>query len=187
MLKRVIKREHGVITLETGIVLPIFIMLLLFFYGIIIMFLGDQAITHALSQTAQSLSLDSYASNMVDYSKIERAEDLAQALYSNLFDSDEYFSSNEKWYDEGGDALLETVENRFVGYLSGGRTTPKTYADDLLEYVGVVNGLEGFDFSATNVTDNVLTITVKYQQEFLFDFHGLASFDKEYVISVKMW
>lgn len=187
MLKRVIKCEHGVVTLETGIVLPIFIMLLLFFYGIIIMFLGDQAITHALSQAAQSLSLDSYASSMVDYSKIENAEDLAQALYSNLFDSDEYFSSNAKWHEEGGDVLLETVENRFLGYLSGGRSAPKSYADDLLEYVGVVGGLDGFDFSETNVTDNVLTITVKYQQAFLFDFHGLANIDKEYVISVKMW
>lgn len=187
MLKRVIKGERGVVTLETGIVLPIFIMLLLFFYGIIIMFLGDQVITHALSQAAQSLSLDSYASSMVDYSKIESAEDLAQALYSNLFDSDEYFSSNAKWHEEGGDVLLETVENRFVGYLSGGRTAPKTYADDLLEFVGVVNGLEGFDFSETTVSDKVLTIKVTYQQEFLFDFHGLASFDKEYVITVKMW
>lgn len=54
------KSEDGTISLEACIVVPIFIFLILFIYGFIVMFMGQQMISHSMLQSAESLSLDSY-------------------------------------------------------------------------------------------------------------------------------
>ena len=62
-----------------------------------------------------------------------------------------------------------------------------TRADEKLKAMGVKNGLAGLDFSDTKIEGNTLTIIVKYKQEFIFNFQGLAAFDRQQKISITLW
>lgn len=53
------KSEDGTISLEACIVVPI-LFSYTFIYGFIVMFMGQQMISHSMLQSAESLSLDSY-------------------------------------------------------------------------------------------------------------------------------
>lgn len=189
MLKRFVKENRAVVSLEASIVLPMFIMLLLFFYGIIIMFLGQQMMSHALTQSAQSLSLDPYSNSQINGGQIEDTGDLVSVLYGKLFEGQEGFYAQDEWYNgENETRLQEVIRDRYVAYLVGGSgEAQRKQADEMLDYVGVVGGLDGVDLSASKIEGDVLTIKVKYKQEFLFDFNGLASFDREMEISTKLW
>ncbi len=186
------KNEHGVVSLEACIVLPIFIFVLMFFYGLMVFFSGHQLLSHSLIQSAESLSLDPYATERLNISwdEMEGGKDLVQAMYADAFSSqDPYFSSNEKWYAENSDLLIPTVRKRFLGYLVGSGTSSEVEkaADEKLKTIGVQNGLSGLDFSETKVEDGVLTITIKYRQEFVFNFQGLAAFDRQQTITITLW
>ena len=186
------KQEQGVVSLEACIVLPIFIFVLMFFYGFIVFFSGHQVLSHALLQSAQSLSLDPYATERLNTSweGMEKGKDLVEAMYAAAFTSrDDYFSSNEKWYADNNDLMRDTVKKRFLGYLVGSGTSSEVEqkANNKLEAIGVQNGLSGLDFSETKIDEDILTITIKYKQEFIFDFQGLATFDRQQTISVTLW
>lgn len=198
ILKKYISKTKGetkgVISLEACIVLPIFIFLLMFFYGFFVFFSGQQVITHAMIQSADSLSLDPYAMERIDNSKLESGGDLIQALYGTLFtDQSKYFVSDDKWYSDDKDKLPEVVKNRFIGYLAGdcdkgvSDAQIEHAANELLKTAGVQGGLDGMDFSASKVDGNKLTITVKYKQEFIFNFQGLAAFDREQTLNISLW
>lgn len=200
-----LKNEKGVISLEACIVVPIFVFLLMFFYGFFVMFAGQQAISHALIQSAESLSLDPFATERIsvstftklDSTKMEDGGDLLTTLYADLMTSgDDYFASREKWYDGSNDALMkDTVKKRFIGFLTGGAqdtggvnaSDVESKADDLLDYLRIENGLSGIDFSGTSINEEKLTINIKYKQEFMFNFQGLAAFDREQSITVTLW
>ena len=79
---RSLKKERGVISLEASIVLPLFIFLLLFFYGFIVSFSGQQAICHSIVQSADSLSLDTYALERINSDN--KGEELITNLYSTV-------------------------------------------------------------------------------------------------------
>ena len=49
-MHRMIRNEKGLLTLEAAMVLPIFVFLLLFLYGIMMMFSGQEMIAHAMFQ-----------------------------------------------------------------------------------------------------------------------------------------
>jgi hypothetical protein len=187
------KNEKGVITLEASIVVPIFVFIVLFFYGFFMFFSGEMTMSHALIQSAESLSLDPYATERLGENTVESGGDLVTAIYSSLTtDENSYFSSSEKWYSgENQNLLLDTVKKRYIGYLSGGddnnSQATEAKADKFLKDIGVQNGLSGLDFSETKIEGNVLTITIKYKQEFIFDFQGLAAFDRQQTISITLW
>lgn len=176
--------ESGMISLEACIVVPIFIFLVMFMYGFIVMFMGDSLMAHSLIQSSKSLSLDSYATNMFDSGEETSNGEFIVEIYAGALSfGDEDFASTEKWYEDE-DMLLEEVERRFLGFLCGGDTAK---ADELLEYVGVEDGLDGLDFSGSKIDGDDLIINVKYNQEFIYDFQGLASFERERTVRVKMW
>lgn len=186
------KNEHGVVSLEACIVLPIFIFVLMFFYGLMVFFSGHQLLSHSLIQSAESLSLDPYATERLNISwdEMEGGEDLVQAMYADAFTSqDPYFSSNEKWYAENSDLLIPTVRSRFLAYFVGSGTSSEMEkaADERLKTIGVQGGLDGLDFSGTKIEGNTLTIVIKYRQEFVFNFQGLAAFDRQQSITITLW
>lgn len=185
------QKKEGVVSLEACIVLPIFIFVLMFFYGFMVFFSGHQLLSHSLIQSAQSLSLDPFATERLETSweDMEDGSDLIQALYAEALGGDDYFSSNEKWYKENEELLLETAKNRFLGYLVGTGTTSEieSQADDMLKYLRIQNGIDGLDFSGTKIEDGVLTLSIKYKQEFIFNFQGLAAFDRNQSISITLW
>ena len=79
------KNERGAVSLEACIVLPIFIFVLMFFYGLMVFFSGHQLLSHSLIQSAESLSLDPYATEQlkISWDEMEGGEDLVQAMYAD--------------------------------------------------------------------------------------------------------
>lgn len=183
--------ENGVISLEACIVLPMAMFLLMFVYGFMVLFSGQNAINHALIQSAQSLSLDPYSSEKFDFNKIQTGGDVVQLLYSDLLtNGDTYFSSKEKWYNDSADSSLmfDTIEKRFIAYMVGSENGQVKYSvDNILKKYGIQNGIDGIDFSGSKIEGNLLTLKVKYKQEFIFNFQGLASFEREKTVVVNLW
>lgn len=181
------KRDSGVVSLEACIVLPIFVFLILFFYGFMFLFVGEQLVSHALIQSAVSLSLDSYATDKLSDSS--EVDSFMQDLFNSALvevaeaEGETSHSSSEKWYADQSSVQSE-VESRFISYLANGDMET---ANAKLDQFGVVNGIDGISFSECKVEDDVLTITIEYKQEYLMDAFGLLSYDRTKTITQKMW
>lgn len=203
-MKKIKENSSGVISLEASITLPIFILTVMFFYGLIVVFLGQNIVAHSLIQSANSLSLDPFSMERVERNVIEDLYDggiedsgnLIEALYGSFYNRTGYFAATERWYEsDDGAKLQETVKKRFIAYIAGsasnGRKLSATeinkIADEKLEYAGIVDGIEGMDFSGTSIEGDILTINVKYEQSFVYDFNGLATIPREQSIKVRLW
>lgn len=178
------KQEDGMISIEAGIVVPVFMILIMFIYGLILFFMGEQAVTHALIQCAESLSLDPLATEKLEPGEINNGADLLTALYTEVVSiGSDGFASTEKWYSTGGAQMQETIKSRFIAYYAG----TEANADDALKKLGIKDGKAGLDFSDSTVSDGVLKITLKYRQTLLFDFHGPGELQREQSVNVKLW
>ena len=176
-------KESGVISLEACILVPMFIMMLMFIYGFFVHFMGHNMMSHALMQSAKSLSLDGFSisavSNMSNSSSSSRAvPDLFQ-LGTTIGDGGA-FNATEAWYDDES-KVDEEVEERFMAFLAGDAS-----ATDIADYFDLI-GVSNLDFSDSKVENGDLTIVVKYEQEFIYDFGGFGVFDCELSYKVKMW
>ena len=54
------KKQSGSVTLETAIILPIFVIMFMAVIGLFRVVVAQNQMTHVLVQTTKSLSLDSY-------------------------------------------------------------------------------------------------------------------------------
>lgn len=199
--------DNGTISLEAAIMMPMFMFIILFLYGLILMFSGQQLINHASIQSTQSLSIDSYAGDSVKYDKnnesISLVYNLYQALVSydgsmnlldnlNLYNKDNSnFQTNIKWYNPGTntDKPLPVIKRRFIGYLTNNKdiTEGEKEADDILKKYGIKGGIDSLDFSGSEINGKDLIINVKFKQDFIFNFNGFASFDREITLRARMW
>lgn len=186
------KRKHsekGTVSLEACIVVPVFILIMLVVYGIFVMFMGQQVVTHAVIQSAKSMAFDPYATDRSAKSGQEGLmkmfSDLSQ-VGNNLFREfwhGEYVSER-KWYTEDEASYLQEVaQNRFKVFLA---ETSGKY-NSILDTVGVQGGSNGLDFSNCKVDGGVLTMSVKYTQEFIFNAAGLGTIDREISVQVKLF
>ena len=183
--------ERGSITLETGIVLPIFILIFLFIYGLFSVFSAQNAITHALLQTAKSMSLDPYSSERIDPEK-----DWEKNFYYKLsgkkgcwvnFNGD----GGRQWFvgtplDWSGTDYGE-VENvcreRFVNFFANGYTDT---AEQTLKAMRVVGGLNGIDFEVAIDGDD-MTLTATYKLKYWFDRYGMGQIPMEQTVKTRLW
>lgn len=173
-------RESGVITLEAAMMVPMFIAIMLCLNGLFVMFMGQQIISHAAIQSAKSLALDPYAT---DCAASDKGSSLT-VLVTDLFSiGNKGHMSTEKWYSEKQGKLLETVEERFVAYL----TPDKSTADSLLETIGVENGLDGISFEGSKVEDDVLTLNISYKQRYVFMVGDITSHERKISLRVKLF
>ncbi len=180
------ENQRGSVTLETSIVLPIFIFLFLFIYGLFSVIAAQNQMTHALVQSTKSLSLDSYLTE-----NVESAGEAGTKFWGGLSDmvldivrlnNNEYFSSQTDWY-KSEDGNPDIAEKRFVGYLTGG---DESAADEKLKDMGIVNGLDGVTFT-TKVEGELLTVTIKYEIQYWFDFFGMGKIPMEQTIKSRLW
>lgn len=179
-------KQCGSITLETSIVLPIFMFIFLFICGLFSVVNAQNQMTHALIQSTKSLSLDSYLSE-----NVESAAEKGTAFWGGLSDmvldlvrlnNDEYFSNQTDWYQsENGNPNI--AKKRFVGYLAGG---DETVASDKLKSLGIVGGLDGIKFT-TKIKDEILTVTIQYEIQFWFDFAGMGKIPMKQTIKSRLW
>ncbi|MCD7755960.1 MAG: hypothetical protein LUJ09_06485 [Firmicutes bacterium] len=183
------KKDDGYIALEACIVIPIFIFFVLFMYGLIVTFMAQNLIGHAIVESTQSLALDTYATSKLtdEWSTGAVVRGLLDLITDYKAD-DPYFSDTERWYDQDGGATQsdweEAARARFIGYFSGG---DEDLADARLKALGVVNGLDGLDFSKSTIKDSTITIRIDYQLEYFFNAFGLGVMDTGQQASAKMW
>lgn len=175
----------GLLSLEACISVLIFMMMMLILAGLFRMFMAQNATAHAALETAQSLSLDAYAGKKIGNGSLDSVGDLINGLFG-LFNDDD-FSSYDNWFGEEADQdanVEEVVKRRFTAYLSGGDTSG---ADELLERLNVVDGLEGIDFSGSRVENGKLYVSVKYKLKYDFQIGGLGQVEVEQEACAKLW
>ena len=182
--------ERGAITLEACVSVLSFLILMLFLSSLFVMFMAQNVTSHAILQTAQSLSLDAHLIESLikqEDGKVANLSDQVSDFVAKLFGSSEenpYFVTDSRWYNGDSTLIAEAVETRFVGYLSGG---DETKADELLTNMNVVDGLDGIDFSQSYVQDNTLYIVLQYELEYDFNIWGLGTIDVEQRSCAKLW
>ena len=171
-------KNAGVITLEAAILMPMFILLMLFLYAFFIFFMGQQIMSHAAIQAAKSLSFDPYAVSRTD------GNDLAGMIQGvSILAFSGNYSSSTAWYTtERSSRLPQVAKDRFLAFLPN-----QSDPDNLLQWLGVENGTSGLDFSGSAVEDGVLTLKIKYVQNFAFQVADLTSFDRVITLKVKLF
>lgn len=174
----------GMVILETSIVLPLFMLIILFIYGLFSVTSAQNQMTHALIQSSKSLSLDPYLTEHID--SASEADTFWSSLGSMVLDfarlsNDKHFSASDDWYKGTGDSTL--AKDRFVGFLTGG---DETVADEKLKNLGIVNGLNGVTFDMT-ISGEDMKITMKYEIQFWFDAFDLGKIPMEQSITTKLW
>lgn len=186
MEKQNMKNECGVISLEACIVLPIFFFLILFFYGLMFLFAGEQIVNHAMIQSAVSLSLDSYGADKLAGDQTSEIDQLMGKLIDRTMTSSSNGvarSSRDQWYKDSGKTRNE-IKKRFVSYVANG---DENYANTKLEQFGIVGGLSGIKFEDCKVEGKVLTIKIKYEQKYLMDAFDQLKYTREKTIKQRLW
>lgn len=179
------RSNRGSITLETAIVLPIFVFLMLFIWGLLSLVRAENKMTHVFIQSAKSLALDAYALEAVDTSAVGPFEvpseisDVLKTIW--VHSADQKFTSDKKWYEDKVDTKV--IKTRFTSYMANGN---KADAEDILKSIGIENGLSGITFEATADGDDV-TITMKYNLKFWLDGFGTKSIPIKKSVTVRLW
>lgn len=177
---------RGTMTLEMAIVLPIFIFIFLFIFSLFWTVSAQNQITHALVQSSKSMSLDSYLTE--SYTSAYKSD---TSFWSGVGDmltdlmrltTDDSFTSYTDWY-ESSTGSSSVAKDRFVGYLTGG---DEDAADDKLRHLGVVGGLDGITFTM-EIDDELMTVTISYELEYVFDFFGIGKIPMEQSITTRLW
>lgn len=186
---RFFKEQKGYLSLEACIVVPIFIFFVLTMYGLLTVFMAQNLIGHVLVESAQSLALDAYATDKLSQPNgmVDLGVNLVMDL-TGLSADDPAFSNSERWYDRKHGATkedwVEAAEARFVGYLAGG---DQNKADGILKALRVTDGINGLDFSQSDLRGSDLYIKVSYNVEFFFNPFGLAEFSTTQQSCARMW
>ena len=189
ILRHVREEQEGSIVLEACFSVIIFILFVVMMYGLITVFMVQNLIGHALMESTQSLALDTYATNKLT-DQFSIGEGLRRLLETvgGTYPDDPAFSSRERWFDRKSGATQDDWEKaakqRFIGYFSGG---DEKKAQNMLEAMGVVGGLNGLDFSESNVIGSDLYIRVTYQIEYLFNPFDMAKIDTAQQACSRMW
>lgn len=180
------ENQQGSVTLETSIVLPIFIFIFLFIYGLFSVISAQNQMTHTLIQASKSLSLDSYLTENVESLEEEGTvfwDGLADMVIDLVrSDNDPCFSSRSDWY-KAEDGNPSIAKERFIGYLTGG---DEVAADEKLKNMGIVGGLDGITFE-TKVDGENLIVTIKYEIQYWFDFFDVGKIPMEQSIRTHLW
>lgn len=178
--------QRGSITLETSIILPIFIIMFLFIYGLFAIVSAQNQLSHAFVQSTKSMSLDSYLTE-----NVESAGEAGTKFWAGLPDmvldlvrinNDPFFTSQADWY-KSASGNSAVAKKRFVGYLAGG---DEQAARQKCKDLKIVNGLDGINFT-TQINDEIMTITMKYEIQYWFDFWDMGKVPVEQTIKVRLW
>lgn len=183
---RINEKRQGSITLETSIVLPIFIFIILFVIGLLQVVVAQNIISHALVQSTKSLSMDSYLTE-----NVESAAEAGTKFWGGLSDMvldlyrlncDEYFSSQTDWYKSStGNASV--AKKRFIGYFANGS---ESNAKELAKQLGIINGLDGIVFEMSIAEEDVI-VTISYQIQIWFDMWDLGKIPIKQSITSRLW
>lgn len=176
---------RGVMAIEACVGLTLFMMLMFALYSFIVLFMAQSLIGHALTESSQSLALETYGTSKLDKGWNTSAIVVGLAkLVTTDPDSNGTFVSDTKWTSDP-DAVKKMAKQRFAAYLAGGEED----ADAMLRTLGVKDGLDGLDFSKTAVSGSDLTISVHYNIGLLvrLDALHLGDFETTQSVCARMW
>lgn len=194
-----LKKENGVIALEASLVLTLFIFMIMFLYSFFVIYAAQGTINHALVQTAQSMSIDPFATEKLAVDEVPSSTyQILTSIGLDLSINNDKYISTSHWYNDlteddwykgkTEEAKLVSqkndfesiIENRFIGYLTseGNRES----AEELLKSLNVIGGLNGLDFTESYIDyDNGdLYVKVKYKSKFIFNFSTFGVNDIEF-------
>lgn len=180
-----LKEEDGTIILETSFVLPLFILVIAFVYGIFVIVNAQNVMTHTLIQTTDSLALDAYLNTHVN--SVTEANDAWDTIgkWSSLSDmvvdagrtfTNEYFASSAS-------VTSEIAKKRFIGYLNGG---DRNQAVEKLKALKVAGGLDGVKFSVVRAGSDI-TVSIEYELQFLIDIGGAGRIPMKQSFTAQLW
>ena len=193
MLQHIREQQEGSIVLEASISVIFFLLFVIMMYGLIVVFMAQNLIGHALMESTQSLALDSYATTQIgerlaeDLTVGRGVREVIDAIFGKKPD-DPNFSTRERWFDRDSGATQEdwpqAAKDRFVGYFAGG---DKKRAGDMLTGMGVVGGLDGLDFSKSDLVGNDAYVRVEYKIAYIFNPFGIAEFETAQQACSRLW
>lgn len=183
------KDIKGVITLEACVAVLSFLILMLLLSSLFVMFMAQNVTSHTILQTSQSLSMDVYSTEQlsVDSGSVGSVGDYLGQFVTSLFgssDENPAFVTDDKWYEGENEKIAQAVKTRFVGYLTGGN---ETEADEFLERMNIVDGLDGLDFTGSYVDNDTLYIVLKYNLEYDFNIWNVGKVEVEQTTCSKLW
>lgn len=188
-MRKVLKRDEGVLTVEACLCLTLFMFLILFLYSFFGIFEAQTKIQHTLLQAAQSMSLDAVASsNLNDQEKIKNLYDIAGVIGFKAQNDHPEFVAPEQWYDPSVPEFIDSIaKERFIAYFASG---DEKKADEFLQALRVTNGISGLDFSKCEIdSEGNLNLSVTYTVEYMFDYKvfGMDPLTITSCASSKMW
>jgi len=159
----------------------------LFMMGLFQMSMAQGATAHAVMQSSQSLSLDAYSiSKLRGAAWLDGVGSLLGGAVAGGYvtAADEpYFVTDDEWYKDS-DVDTDVIKMRFIGYLTGG---DEDMAESFLEFVRVVDGLDGLDFSESMIVDGDLYLTLKYKLQYAFSVGTIGEIDVKQMAVSRLW
>ncbi len=192
-MRKKIKNEKGLLSLEACIAVTIFIFMMLFLYSFFLVFEVRNEMAHVTLATANSMSLDAYENSTLG--KSDTIGQIFYNVYGQVTNSQNNFTDSRTWYDnstetdnDGNETIsqefADVIKTRFIAYLTSGDSN-KT--DEILKRYHVVNGSDGLDFSDSYVSGGKLYLSVKYEIEYEFNVFNLGNNKFEHKVCSKLW
>lgn len=202
-----IKNENGSVTVEATLSVTLFLLLMLFLSSLFFMTSAQEDIAHSIVQTSQSLSIEAYSISKLQTDMNTGAKaaltDLAVKVFSTA-NSDRHFYTDVRWFstdrlmdnyiDEDtvqtkdpqlrNIDLREIIRTRFIGFFANG---DEAAANEMLEKMGVIDGLAGLDFSESKVSGGVLYITVNYKMQYKIHIGDIGTVNASQTFCAKIW
>ncbi len=196
------RKEKGSVALEALIGMTLFIMIFFGLYSMSVMCMANSAIGHALSESAQSLALETYQTSIFDDGKAQLNDAAYETIkwiyrqiakWSNNSDADFIADENLRWFDTDAHnltpdkvsaALQEVAPQRFAAFLSGSVEA----ADAALKNYGVKDGLSGIDFKESKLDGKDLILVVRYRIRLLIPVISMTNgFETAQKVTVRIW
>lgn len=182
-MKKMMRKEEGLLSIEACISLTLFIFLMLFFYGFFVVFEVRNAMSHAVLSTANSMATDQPVIR-----DVLNADSIVEPIFNVVYaiagyDMSTGFSTKDTWYSDNTKVAAE-AERRFKAYFAGGDDDKY---EKILKKYHVVNGSAGLDFSKSKISGGKLYIVLDYEIEFEYKVFDQISLSLEHSACSKMW
>ena len=195
--------ESGMMAVEAGIGLLVFMIFMLTVYTMTPMFMAQSMIGHALEESAQSLAIETYGTSILHDDKATVSDlgkgltelfcNAKSALQVSSYDNepDAAYTTTDRWFDPKGElkvndeVVIAVVKDRFATYLAGGVTA----ADRMLETLGIEDGLDGIDFAGTQLDGSDLTICISYKISVMMrqEAANFGTFSSKQSVTSRIW
>jgi len=156
-------KESGVLTIEASIALTLFAFMMLFVFNFGNVYRAQNIISHGTLETSKSLAIESYYRESITNTSIGAMLYFASQLGFGDGGTASYLSLG----DSGTD-FIGTVRQNFAYSIADSVED----ADSLLKSVGIEKGLDGIDFSMSQVSDSNIIVSAQYTVKLQFNFFG---------------